>query len=100
MATVTMVRVYLTEQEDLLKTLMQRLKEEGVSGTTVFRGISGFGESGKLHTSMLIDLALDLPLVVELFDTPDKIDTILSHLTDLVEARHVVSWTAQLQTAG
>ena len=54
---VTVVRIYLTEAEKLLKPLLAKLQdEEKVRGVTVFRGISGFGHSGKIHSSTLLDL--------------------------------------------
>lgn len=94
---VTMVRIYLTEGERLLKTLLARLHdEEKVRGVTVFRGISGFGRSGVVHSSTLLDLSLDLPVVVEFFDTPEKVRRILDHLKDQLPPGHVVSWLAQI----
>jgi len=94
---VTMVRIYLTEGEALLKTLLKKLHdEEKVAGVTVFRGMSGFGRSGVMHSSSLLDLSLDLPLVLEFFDEPEKIRRILAHLRDLLPPGHVVSWTAQV----
>ena len=94
---VTMVRIYLTEAEDTLKTLLAKLHdEEKVRGVTVFRGISGFGRSGKVHSATLLDLSLDLPVVVEFFDEPAKVGRILSHLKDILPSGHVVSWPAKL----
>jgi len=92
-----MVRVYLTEGERLLPTLMAKLHdEEKVRGVTVFRGISGFGKSGVVHSSTLLDLSLDLPVVIEFFDTPAKVSGILAHLQNLLPSGHVVSWTAHV----
>lgn len=94
---VTMVRIYLTEGEGLLKTLLAKLHdEEKVRGVTVFRGISGFGKSGVVHSSTLLDLSLDLPLVVEFFDEPAKVTRILSHLNKVVAPGHIVSWAARV----
>ena len=94
---VTIVRVYLTEAEKLLKTLMTKLHdEEKVRGVTVFRGISGFGRSGKVHSTSLLDLSLDLPVVIEFFDEPKKVRRILSHLKKFLPPGHVVSWQAQV----
>lgn len=96
---VTMVRIYLTEGEHLLKKLFARLHdEEKVWGVTVFRGISGFGKSGKMHSTDLLDLSLDLPLVIEFFDEPTKVHRILSHLKDILQPGHVVTWSAQVNT--
>ena len=94
---VIMVRVYLTEGEKRMKSLLTRLHdEEKVRGVTVFRGISGFGQSGKVHSSSLLDLTLDLPVVIEFFDEPAKINRILAHLKDILPPGHVVSWRAQV----
>lgn len=94
---VTMVRIYLTESEKLLKSLLAKLHdEEKVRGVTVFRGVSGFGRSGVVHSSTLLDLSLDLPVVIEFFDAPDKVRRILDHLKSLLPPGHVVSWHAQV----
>jgi uncharacterized protein len=94
---VTVVRVYLTESEKQLKVLLARLHDdERVRGVTVFRGISGFGRSGAVHSSTLLDLSLDLPVVIEFFDAPDKVRRILGHLKALLPPGHVVSWSAQV----
>lgn len=92
---ITMVRIYLTEAGELQKTLLAKLHdEEKVRGVTVFRGVSGFGRSGKVHSSTLLDLSLDLPLVIEFFDTPEKVKRILAHLRKILPPGHVVSWNA------
>lgn len=99
--TVTMVRVYLTEAEGKLDPLIKRLHDwEKVRGVTVFRGISGFGQSGKMHSSNLLDMSLDLPLVVEFFDEPAKIVLILEHLEEMIASGHIVSWNANLMVDG
>ena len=94
---VTFVRIYLTEGEGRMPALLERLHdEEKVHGVTVFRGISGFGKSGVMHSSTLLDMSLDLPLVVEFFDIPEKVDTILEHLRADLEPGHIVRWPATL----
>jgi hypothetical protein len=70
--------------------------EEKVRGVTVFRGISGFGRSGVVHSTALLDLSLDLPVVIEFFDVPDKVRHILNHLKTLLPPGHVLSWPAQV----
>jgi hypothetical protein len=97
---VTMVRIYLTEGEQLAKTLLARLHdEEKVRGVTVFRGIAGFGRSGVVHSSRLLDLSMDLPMVVEFFDEPAKVERILAHLQSQLPHGHVVTWRAQVNEA-
>ncbi|QWF70137.1 DUF190 domain-containing protein [Methylomonas paludis] len=91
--TVTIVRVYLREGENLLSDLLKFLHDEvQVSGVTVVRGIAGFGADGKLHLSSLSDLSLDLPLIVEFYDTPERISPILQALESQPGITHVISW--------
>lgn len=92
---VMMVRIYLTEGEKAMQPLLERLHDvEKVRGVTVFRGVSGFGRSGVVHSSRLLDLSMDLPVVIEFFDEPAKVERILTHLQELLPAGHVVSWPA------
>ena len=94
---VLMVRVYLTEAKAHLKSLMKRLNDEGqVRGVTVFRGIAGFGKSGHIHSSSLLDMSLDLPVVVEFFDVPAKAQPIVEELYQIVGPGHIVSWAAEV----
>lgn len=91
------VRVYLTEHDKYQRLLAQLHDVEKVRGVTVFRGISGFGEAGHIHSSQLIDTMLDLPIVIEFFDEPGRVEAIIAHLRELVPAGHVLSWPAQLE---
>ena len=92
---VTMVRIYLTEGDHQLHKLLDFLnKEEHVRGVTAFRGIAGFGESGKVHEASLIDIAMDLPLVLEFFDLPERAEKIMRDLNQMVGPGHIVNWSA------
>ena len=94
---IVFVRIYLTEGEGRMEELLQRLHdEEQVQGVTVFRGICGFGKSGIVHSSSLLDMSLDLPLVIEFFDVPQKVDNILEHIRGTIEPGHIVSWPGTL----
>ncbi len=95
--TVTFVRVYLTEADKSLKDLLRCLHDEArVRGVTVFRAVSGFGRSGTVHSSSLLDLSLDLPVSVEFFDSPEKIAALLPQLETSFEPGHIVQWQAQM----
>lgn len=70
---VTVVRIYCMEAEHKLDRLLKLLHDqEQVAGVTAFRGIAGFGRSGKMHEAALLDMSLDLPLLIEFFDRPEK----------------------------
>ena len=97
---IQIARIYLTESEHLLDKLVKRLHDqEHVRGVTVYRGIMGFGPSGKILQAGLIDLATDLPLVVEFFDDPAKIATTLEHIREIIDPGHIVTWPASLADA-
>ena len=76
-----MVRIYLSAAEGRLHHILDYLHAEAdVRGWTVYRGISGYGQSGKLRTSSLADLSLDLSITVEFFERPDKVSAIIEHV--------------------
>jgi len=92
-AKVTIVRIYLHEAESRLKPLLEYLHDEiKIQGVTVFRGITGFGSSGRYHSSTLLDLSLDLPVVVEFFDDENKVNIVLEHLDGVIKPGHIVCW--------
>jgi uncharacterized protein len=92
---VVMVKIYITESSKLLKPTLEYLKKEAnIRGISVFRAVSGYGESGS-HASSLIDLSLDLPLSIEFFDEQDKVDIALEHLSEIIKPEHIVFWDAK-----
>lgn len=92
---VTVVRLYLTEGHGQLEALIKRLRDwEHLKGLSVFRGVAGFGDSGTLHSGRLVDLSLDLPVVVEFFDSPEKVETIIEHLDTTIKPGHMLCWDA------
>lgn len=92
---VTMVRIYCSEGEHKLDKLLDILHDqEQVAGVTAFRGISGFGQSGHFHSASLLDMSLDLPVIIEFFDRPEKVAVVVDHLRAHVKPGHMVSWDA------
>lgn len=92
---VTMVRIYITEASKLLNPIVDYLQKEAkVRGITVFRAISGYGETGS-HQAGLVDLSLNLPLTIEFFDHPEKIQFALEKINTMVKPEHVVFWEAK-----
>ncbi|MGY6274548.1 DUF190 domain-containing protein [Methylomonas sp. MgM2] len=96
--TVTVARIYLREGEHLLAKLIKLLHDdEKVSGVTVLRGIEGFGPDGQIHVASLVDMSLDLPLIVEFYDTPERVDIILRDIQRQLGLSHFITWQAQGQ---
>ena len=96
---VTVVRIYVREGEHATAKIMALLLRAKVAGATVFRGSAGFGPDGALHTSSLMSLSLDLPEVVEFYDTPERVNTVLDELRSELKLPHVISWNAELQSS-
>lgn len=94
---VIIARIYLSEGERQLDTLIKQLRDwEKLRGVTVFRGIAGYGDSGVIHGSGIIDFSLELPVVVEFFDTPEKVEAIVDHLNATIKPGHIVMWPATI----
>ncbi|MFA7403701.1 MAG: DUF190 domain-containing protein [Pelobacteraceae bacterium] len=68
------------EHKPLYESLVELLRSEGFAGATVLRGICGFGANRVYHTQKLLDLSADLPLVVEVIDSQEKIDAIMPRI--------------------
>ncbi len=98
---VTMARIYLREADHgKRRTLMQEVinilhDQQRVQNLVVFRGIAGFGDSGEIRASDLLRINVDLPLVIEFFDTPKVVDAALALLDGLVPAQHILTWRAE-----
>jgi PII-like signaling protein len=85
-----LVRIFIGESDrwhgrPLYQAIVERVRAEGLAGATVIRGIEGFGADSHLHTSRILRLSEDLPVVIELVDTPDRIDAFLPVLDEMVE---------------
>lgn len=83
------VRIYVNEGDRVGHlpahvAILQFLRREGAQGTTVFRGVEGFGASGEVHVSHLVEVAGKLPLVVEWIDRVGQVDRLMPGLLELV----------------
>lgn len=83
------VRVYLTEGDKahhrpLYEALLERLRSEGFAGATVLRGVAGFGERRELHSTHVLRLAADLPVVLEVVETAAGAERLLALLDDVL----------------
>ena len=73
------------EHRPLFRQLIEILREEGMAGTTVFKGIAGFGHDRRVHTVAIEVAASGLPVVIEVVDTPEHVDRVLPKLEPLME---------------
>ena len=80
-----LLRIFIGESDrhegkPLYEWLVIKAKEYGLAGATVSRGIMGFGANSCIHTSSIIRLSIDLPIIVELVDSKEKIENFLAQI--------------------
>ncbi|HSN09367.1 MAG TPA: DUF190 domain-containing protein [Hanamia sp.] len=85
-----LLRIFLGEsdkyhQQPLYETIVFEAKKQSLSGATVIRGIMGFGANSKIHTAKLFDISSDLPIIVEIVDTLEKINDFIKIVEQLFE---------------
>ena len=85
-----LLRIFIGESDKyegipLSRYLVEFFKQEGLAAATVLRGISGFGKSSKLHTTSILRLSDDLPIVVEMVDRKENIERIKPKLDNVIE---------------
>jgi PII-like signaling protein len=82
-------RIFIGESDkwhhqSLATALLERLRKDGFAGATVFRGIAGFGARSVIHTSSILRLSEDLPVVIEVVDSDEQMKKLTPILEDLV----------------
>jgi PII-like signaling protein len=97
----TLVRVFIGEgdrwkRQPLALALVERLRKEGFSGATVFRGIAGFGARSILHTTQILRLSEDLPVLIEIVESHDRVEPLLAILDEMVTEGLVTMETVRI----
>jgi PII-like signaling protein len=83
------LRIYINESDrvdgrPLYETIIREAREMGLAGATALRGIEGFGANNRIHTVKVLRLSVDVPIVVEVMDTADRISAFLPKLETLI----------------
>jgi PII-like signaling protein len=81
----------------LYAAIVERARELGLAGATVTRGIMGFGANSRIHTTAILRLSEDLPVVVQIVDEPTRLDGFLKELDDMVTEGMVVTWEVNVE---
>lgn len=84
-----LLRIILSESrthdhQPLFRRLLELLRSEGLAGTTVLKGIAGFGHDRRIHSFVLEVAAQGLPIVLEVIDTPERIDRVIPKVDALM----------------
>ena len=107
-----LLRIFIGEDDKhhgrpLYEAIVMRARERGMAGATVLRGIMGFGAHSHLHTTKILRLSDDLPVVVEIVDAPERIVELLGDLDGMIgdglvtlEKVQVIAYRAGEKTDG
>jgi hypothetical protein len=84
-----LIRVFIGESDkwhhrSLVTALIERLRKEHFAGATVFHGVAGFGAHSVLHTAKILRLSEDLPVLIEIVDSEDRIPLLTEILDEMV----------------
>jgi len=84
-----LLRIFVGESDKfqgqlLHEAILQLAKKEGLAGCTVIKGFEGFGAGSRIHTTKILRLAEDLPVIIEIIDAEEKIDQFLPHLDGMI----------------
>ncbi|HTR43852.1 MAG TPA: DUF190 domain-containing protein [Pseudomonadales bacterium] len=85
-----LLRIFIGESDrwqhkPLYEAIVLKAREMHLAGATVLRGPMGFGKSSHLHTTKILRLSYDLPLVIEIVDTEEKINSLLPVLDEMIK---------------
>src|ERR1700723_1902847 len=69
----------------VFRAIVEKCRELDIAGATVFRGIEGYGASSLIHRSHLLSFSSDLPIMVSVIDSEEKIQTLIPYLDEMVD---------------
>lgn len=84
-----LLRIFIGESDmcgnvPLYQAIVEKARAEGLAGATALRGVLSFGVHSRIHTAKILRLSEDLPMVVEIVDSPEKIAAFLPHIDAMV----------------
>jgi len=85
-----LLRIFVGESDrfghhPLYEAIVLKARERGLAGATVLRGLMGFGKHSILHTAKILRLSEDLPMVIEIVDSREKVDEFLPLLSEMIK---------------
>jgi hypothetical protein len=86
-----LLRIFIGESDEepgrdrpLYEAIVRRARAAHLAGATVLRGPMGFGRHSRVHTARLLELSTDLPILIEIVDSEEKVDAFLPTVDELV----------------
>ena len=85
-----LLRIFIGESDKregipLFEWIVRHARKSGLAGATVMRGLEGYGAHSRLHTAKILRLSEDLPVIVEIVDTPEKINAFLEIVDEAID---------------
>jgi len=85
-----LLRIFIGESDrwkgkPLYEAIILKAREMGIAGATMLRGMMGYGAASRIHTAKILRLSEDLPIVVEIVDSKEKITALLPTIEEMVE---------------
>ena len=85
-----LLRIFIGESDKygnqpLYEWIVRKARAFGLAGATVFRGLEGFGANSRVHTAKILRLSSDLPIVIEIVDTSEKIEQFMPVIDDAIK---------------
>lgn len=86
----SLLRIFIGESDKhegkpLYEWIVLKARKEGLAGATVLRGMLGFGRSSRIHTAKILRLSEDLPIIVEIVDTLEKLEAFITVIDDTIQ---------------
>lgn len=84
-----LVRIFIGESDrwhgvPLYEAIVRKVREMGLAGATVIRGVEGFGANSRIHTAKILRLSEDLPVLIEIVDKEERIASVLPVLDEMI----------------
>jgi uncharacterized protein len=100
-----LLRIFVAEGDradgkPLHEAIVLEARRHGMAGATVLKGVLGYGHSSRLHTASVLRLSEDLPMVVEIVDRPDRIESFLPKVREMVTGGVVTVETVRVVSYG
>jgi PII-like signaling protein len=85
-----LLRIFIGESDKyaglpLFEWIVRKARENSLAGATVLRGLEGFGAHSRLHTAKILRLSADLPIIIEIVDTLEKIEDFIPLIDEAIE---------------
>ncbi|MFA5293817.1 MAG: DUF190 domain-containing protein [Phycisphaerae bacterium] len=85
-----LLRIFIGEADKfegrpLFEAIVALARKQGLAGATVTRGLIGFGADSRMHSANILRLSEDLPIVIEIVDAPEKIESFIPQLDDMIK---------------